>query len=145
MPIPVLGHHDAAEVGVTAEVNAEQVKDLALVKIGGGPDRGNAVNGCIAAVESDDETQPLLQRHGKNVVSDLEARLRGVPVHSGDIFEESVAGLQDGLSSSDDVLASDRDGQFVAVKFCVGSEAGERFDCSVFRMRLKDGLLALDG
>src|SRR6266852_4136373 len=145
MPIPVLGHHDAAEVGVTAEMNAEQVEDLALVKIGGGPDWCDAVQGRGVAVETDDKTQTLFQRHRKDMVGDLEARLRGIPVDGGDVFEKVVAGLQDGLSGSDDVLAGDRDGQLVAVKFCIGSEAGERFDCSVFRMRLKDGLLALDG
>ena len=44
MAFPVLGHHDAAQVGVTVEVNAEEVEDLALVEVGGGPDGGDAVD-----------------------------------------------------------------------------------------------------
>ena len=38
MALPVVGHHDAAQVGVAAEVNAEEVEDLALVEVGRGPD-----------------------------------------------------------------------------------------------------------
>src|SRR3981081_3530310 len=100
MPIPVLRHHDAAQVGMAAKVNAEQVEDLALVKVRRGPDRGDAVECRIAAVETDDETKPLFQRHREYVVGNLKARLRGIPVHGSDVFEEVVAILQDSLSGA---------------------------------------------
>jgi hypothetical protein len=37
--LPVVGHHDAAQVGMPFKANAEKIEDLALVKIGRGPDR----------------------------------------------------------------------------------------------------------
>src|SRR5260370_5467830 len=85
MPIPVFGHHDAAQVGVAAEVNAEQVEDLALVKVSRGPDRADAVEGRRIAVETDDKAQSLFQGHREDVVDDLQTRLGGLLDNSGDI------------------------------------------------------------
>src|ERR1700733_9765363 len=119
MPVPVFRHHDAAKIRVTAEVNAEQIEDLALVKVRGGPDRGNALNGCLVAIKADDQTQPLFQRHRKDVVDDLEARLGGIPVDGGNVFEEVVAGLPHSFTRRDDVLAGDGDGQLGAVDLCI--------------------------
>ncbi len=61
----------------------------------------------------------------EDVVGDLKARLGGVPVDGGDVFEEVVAGLLDGLAGGDDVLAGDGDGQLVAVELGIGGEIGE--------------------
>src|SRR5882757_4639411 len=115
MPIPVFGHHDAAQVGVAAEVNAEQVEDLALVKVSRGPDWCDAVEGRRVAVETDDKAQTFFQRHGKNVINDLEARLGGIPVDGGDILEEVVTGPLYGFAGRDDAFARDGDRQLVAV------------------------------
>ncbi len=38
----------------------------------------------------------------------------------GDVFEEVVTGLLDGLSGGDDVFAGDGDRQLVAVELCIG-------------------------
>src|SRR5271168_4165856 len=142
MPVPVFRHHDAAKVGMTADVDAEEVEDFALVEVGGGPDGGDAVDGGVFAVEANDEANALFQRHGEDVVGDLVARLGGVPVDGGDIFEEVVPGLLDGLAGSDDVLAGYGDGQFGAVVFRIGGEIGERFDGGVVGVCLEDGLFA---
>ena len=42
---------------MAAEVNAEQVEDLALIKVRGGPHGSNAVDGRFVAIEPDDEAQ----------------------------------------------------------------------------------------
>ena len=47
---------------MAAEVNAEEVEDLALVEVGGGPDGGDAVERGGIAIEPDDEANALLQR-----------------------------------------------------------------------------------
>src|SRR5271156_1575797 len=105
MAVPVFWHHDAAKVGVAPDVDAEEIEDFALVEVGRGPDGRDAVDGGVFAVEANDEANALFQRHGEDVVGDLVARLGGVPVDGGDVFEEFVAGLLDGLAGSDDVLA----------------------------------------
>ena len=77
----------------------------------------------------------------EDVVAELEARLGGVPVDGGDVFEEVVAGGLDGFAGGDDVLAGDGEGQFVAVEFGVGGEVGEGFDGGVVGMRREDGFV----
>src|SRR5258708_5078070 len=105
MPVPVFWHHDAAEVGVAAEVNAEEVEDLTLIKVGGGPGRGDCVDAFDVADEEDDKTQPLLQRNREGLVDDLEARWGGVRVDGGDVFEEFVARLLYAFTGRDDAFA----------------------------------------
>ena len=45
---------------MAAEVNTEEVEDLALIKVCRGPDRGDAVERGVVAVEPDDEANTLL-------------------------------------------------------------------------------------
>src|SRR3954470_3487758 len=40
-PLPVLWHEDPAAIGMSGEVHAEHVIDLALEPVGGGPDAGH--------------------------------------------------------------------------------------------------------
>ena len=107
---------------MAAEADAEEVEDFALVEVCRGPDGSDAVDDAIFAIEPDDEAHALLQRMRKDVIGDLEARLGGVPVDRGDVFEEVVAGLLARPAGGDDVLAGDGDGQLVAVEFGVGGE-----------------------
>src|ERR1700733_7111604 len=145
MPVPVFRHHDAAKIRVAADVDAEEVEDFALVEVGRGPNGRDAVNGGVFAVEANDEANALFQRHGEDVVGDLVARLRGIPVDGGDVFEEFVPGLLDGLAGSDDVLPGYGDGQLGAVVFCIGGEIGQRFNGGVVGGGLEDGLFSFDG
>ena len=98
--VPVVGHHDAGEARVAGEVDAEEVEDFALVEVGGGPDGGDGVDGEVVAVDAGDEADALFQRVREDMIGDLEARLGGVPVDGGDVFEEVVAGLLDGLAAA---------------------------------------------
>src|ERR1700733_1700094 len=145
MPIPVFRHHDAAQIGMAAEVNTEEVKNLALVKVRGWPDSSDAVKRGRIAVEANNQTHPLFAREGKYVIDDLKSRLRGVPVDSSNILKKVVAVLFHCFAGGDDAFASDSDGQFVAVELCVGSEISECFDRGIFGVRLEDGRFALDG
>src|SRR5882757_3808607 len=141
MALPVFGHHDAARVGVAAEVNAEEVEDLALVEVGRGPDAGDAVDDRVGAIEADDQTKTGFEAMRKNVIGDLEAGLGGIPVDGGYIFKKIVDRLN-GLTGSDNVFAGDGDSQFVAVILGVGGEVCQRNNGCVFRMGLEDGLSA---
>ena len=44
MALPFVGHHDAAQVGMSAEADAEEVEDLALVEVRRRPDGRDAVD-----------------------------------------------------------------------------------------------------
>src|SRR5580692_3323947 len=106
MPFPVFRHHDSTKVGMATEVNPEEVEDFALVEVGRGPYRSDAVEGGSVTIESNDQAHPLLELVRKNTVRDLKARLGGVPVDSGDILKEVVASLLNRFGRRDDVLAS---------------------------------------
>src|SRR3954471_2884612 len=127
MAVPVFGHHDAAQVGVTAEVNAEEVEYLALVEVGGRPDGGDAVEGSVITCEANDEAHATLQREGENAVADLETRFGGVPVDSGDILEEVVTSGFDCLTCSNDVLTGDGDGELFTIELCGDGQLREYF------------------
>ncbi len=61
MSLPVFGHHDAAQVGVTSEVHAEEVEDLTLIEISRRPDRSNAIERGVIACETHGDSQTALQ------------------------------------------------------------------------------------
>src|ERR1700677_1864476 len=145
MPFPVFRHHDSTKVGMATEVNSEEVEDFALVEVGRGPYRGNAVEGGSVTIESNDETNPLLQLVRKNTVRDLKAGLGGEPVDRGDILKKVIASLLNCFRCRDDVLASHGNGKFASVVLGVRSEVGEGLYGRVLRMRLEDGLFAFDG
>src|SRR5580698_7927578 len=85
MAFPVVGHHDAGQAWVAAEVNAEEVEDFALVEVGRGPDRGDGVD-ALAFRDASNHPDTLLQAKAKNRIADLKARFAGVPVDGGDVF-----------------------------------------------------------
>ncbi len=92
MSLPVFGHQDAAQVGVSFEANAKEVEDFALVVVGARPDRGNGLDRRIGTGDEGSQADALLIRVRKNVVAQLEARLRREPVDRRHVFEEVVAG-----------------------------------------------------
>src|SRR5579862_8693255 len=129
---------------MSAEVNAEEIEDLALIKVGGGPSRSDAVQRSLVTGKPDDETDTLLQRHREHVIRDLKSRLGGIPVDSCNVFKESVPRLPDRLHSGDDIFAGDGNRQFITVELSIGSKLGERFNRGMVRVRLEDGLFALN-
>src|SRR5450631_950652 len=56
MTFPVIGHHDARKAGMAGEVDAEQVEDLALVKVRRWPDGSDGIKSEIDGVEQNGET-----------------------------------------------------------------------------------------
>ena len=51
---------------MAAKVHAEEVEDLALVKIGRRPHRRDAVERGVLAIQPDDQADTLLKREGKD-------------------------------------------------------------------------------
>src|SRR5665213_3829356 len=129
--VPVVGHHDAGEARMAGEAHAEEVEDFALVEVGGRPDGGDAVDVRDVAVDAGDDADALLQTHAEDRVRDLEARLGGVPVDGGHIFEEVVAVGLRSLRGGDDRLRRDGQGEFLAVPLGVGDEVLQRADGDV--------------
>src|ERR1017187_993945 len=145
MAFPVLGHHDARQARVAGKVDAEEVEDLALVKVRRGPDRSDGIECEIGGTELNGEAHAVLQAVRKNVVGKLEAWLLRIPVDCRHILEKVVSGGLHGLARGDDVFLCYRDRQFVSVELRVGRQIGERLDRGVIRHRLEDGGLAQQG
>src|ERR1035438_5750522 len=82
MALPVVGHHDARQAGVAGKVNAEQIEDLALVKVRRGPRRSDGINRQVGGVEPHRQPHPFLQAVRNNVVRELKTRLLRIPVPS---------------------------------------------------------------
>ena len=62
------------------------------------------------------QADALLQLVGKDVVRDLEARLAGIPVHAGDVFEEVVAGVLQRAAGGANRVRGDDQGQLAAIE-----------------------------
>ncbi len=134
---------------MSGEVDAEEVEDFALVEVGGGPDGGNGVDAGIVAGDAGVDADALLEAHAEDGVGDLEAgrcrSVRGIPVDSGDVFEEVVAGILGGLGGGADVLRSDGEGEFFAVPLGVEDEVLECANGDVVGQCFGDGFFAEDG
>src|SRR5690349_17633225 len=48
MAVPIVGHQNAAQVGVVQELNAEQVEDFTFVPVGGPPDGSDRLDDRFA-------------------------------------------------------------------------------------------------
>ncbi len=118
-----------------AEADSEEVEDLALIEISRRPDGSDAVDLEVHAVDRRRQPNTRLQAERKDVIDDLEARLGGVVVHAGDIFEEVVAGLLYQRGGGADVLAGDLERQFAAIEFGVEQRLGQ---CSLDRLESRD-------
>src|SRR5438067_13823645 len=47
--LPIIWQHDSSQIGVAVELDAQQVDQLALVPVGAGDDRGQAVRLAVGA------------------------------------------------------------------------------------------------
>src|SRR5579862_6270072 len=93
MSHPFLRHHDAAQIRMALEADAEEIEDFALVIVGAGPDRGDGFNGGIFFPDPGLQPDALLILVRNDVVAELEAWVRGKPVDGGHVFEGIVARL----------------------------------------------------
>src|ERR1700733_1819536 len=124
MAFPLIGQHDAAEVGVTAEAYSEQIPYFALIEVGRWPFGSDAFHFCVEAIDQDAEAEAFLQAVGKDVIGHLEAWFAGVPVHAGDVDEEVIARGFEGAAYRAEVVAVDPEGQFTAIEASVGDAGG---------------------
>src|ERR1700677_37173 len=92
MPLKLFRHHNAAQIGVLLEANAEQVEDFTLVIVGSGPHWGDGLDGGAGFVEKNAQPDALFQRVRQNVIAQLKSRRGGEPVDGGHIVKEVIAG-----------------------------------------------------
>src|ERR1700712_5221760 len=119
MAFPFVGHHDASEIGMSAEPDTEEIEDLSLIEVSRRPDWGDAVDLRIEAVHWNRQAHSRLQTVRNDVIDDLEARFGRVVVHTGDIFEEVIAGLLYDRCGGADMLAGDLQRELGVMKLCV--------------------------
>jgi len=71
---PVVGHQDAAQVGMAVELDAHQVVDLAFRPVGAGPQRSEAGHGrAVAARRKDLEADPFAGARRGEMINRAEA------------------------------------------------------------------------
>src|ERR1700693_2730790 len=116
MAFPLIGHHDATQVGVTAEAYSEQIPNFALIEVGRWPFGSNAFHFWLEAIDHDAEAEAFLQAVGEDVIGHLEAWFAGVPVHAGDVDQEVIAGGFEGAAHWAEVVAVDPQGQLTVIE-----------------------------
>ena len=92
MTLPIVGHQDAPQVGVAAEVDAEHVEHLPLVPVGGREDWGDAGRVRLLPRQFGFDADIAGLVKGEQVVVEGEVPVAGpVPpegfVHGGDVFQ----------------------------------------------------------
>src|SRR5438270_3155135 len=120
MPLPILWHHDAAQVGMAEKAYPEKIEDFALEEVRRRPRSHQRLDRRIAARNSGDQTHSLLSRVGKQVVDDFKARFRREDVDAGDVGKKIEFGLwafTKNLASLSDANAVYINGEFPAIQF----------------------------
>src|SRR5262245_57598726 len=69
---PILGHQDAAQVGVALEGDAEQVEDLPLLPVGVAPDLAHRRHHRVVARRVGFEDEPVAMRVREEMIDDLD-------------------------------------------------------------------------
>lgn len=115
MAVEAVVGHDASEIRVSDEEDAEQIVDLALVPVGAVVEiaqtghGGGLVGICL-------DPQARVVADAEHVVDDLEALVLGGVVDCGDVGDLGVLGsgvvLEEG-EGGDDARGRDVDGQFI--------------------------------
>jgi hypothetical protein len=90
---PILGHQDAAQIGVAGKPDAEQIKDLALAPVRGGPDSGDTFDYGSLARKKTLQSQPLFALVGKQMIDDFKARFCGPPINRCNVGEKTIAAV----------------------------------------------------
>ena len=119
MPLPIVGHHDAAQIGMAFKANAEQIEDFALVKVGRGPDRSDGLDGGSASSSITRSRMCSLNAWERMMVAQLKARRSREPVYRGHILKKVVAGRLHGGRGGANLIRRNGQRQFVEVESCI--------------------------
>src|SRR5579863_9335264 len=85
MTFPCLRHLNATQVRMSGEPHPEQVINFPLKEVRSRPKWRNRLDGWSILCEANLQPYAFLFGNGKKVVNDLEPRLRGIPIHTGDV------------------------------------------------------------
>src|ERR1700730_837104 len=84
MSFPVYWHQDAPQIGMVAKAYAEHVEYFTLIPVGRAPHAGHRFDLAIRVANPAFQPDPLVPVERVQIVSDLEARLGGSPIHRCD-------------------------------------------------------------
>src|SRR5437764_14715633 len=98
MTLPILRHHDSPQIWMPREAYAKEVKYLTFKEVGGGPERCNRLHGSVIALKFYFKAHPLFQSMRQQMINHLKARLRGIPVNTGEVREKVELRLQNRAS-----------------------------------------------
>ena len=139
----VLGHEDAAQVGMPVEHDAEHVVDLALLVVGAGPDVDDGVDVGAFGVHAHLDGDPVDLLHVEQLVEHPQPRLVGVVVDAVKARQERVAapaevlehGLDGGRAGEDRRALAEIDGVENRVRFGLPEILGDQLQAGGVRHR----------
>src|ERR1019366_5482598 len=117
MPFPIVRQHDAAQIRMVPEPDAEQIERFPLEPVRAAPHFRHGIDLRIAARQAALQAQPLIPVERVHMIHHLESRLRGISVHAGDrtqaykpliVFQKPA--------HAHDFFARNRNRQFAPVK-----------------------------
>src|SRR6202171_209175 len=118
MAFPAFREHDAAQVGMSQEPYAEQVKDFALKEIGRRPNGSDGLDHCIVARERYFQAHKFFALMREQLVSQLEPRFTRIKIGTCEVGKkvDEPLGLEL-IAGVADILARNVNRKFVAVEF----------------------------
>src|SRR5258708_17712238 len=117
MAFPIFGKHDAAQVGMSQEAYAEQIKDFALEKIGCRPDGSDGFNYCIIARERYFQPHKFFALMREQLVGELESRITRIKIRTREIRKKVDQALcLELIAGVADILTRNINGKLVAVE-----------------------------
>src|SRR5882724_9377022 len=99
------------------EAHSEQIKNLALKKVGRWPDRCDRFNHRIVSLQPDLQAHTLFLLHGEQMVGKLKALIAGIIVSAGQVGKKIGQALRFELRACrTDGLARDVDRKLIAIE-----------------------------
>src|SRR3984957_13318351 len=84
MPLPIVRHHDAPQIGMVAEAHAEKVEGFAFVPAGPPPHAGHRIDGGIGARQAASYAQALVPFEAVEMIDHFKTRLPRIAVDARD-------------------------------------------------------------
>src|SRR5579862_10050247 len=134
--LPIVGQHDAGEIGMIAEAHAEQVESFALEPVGPAPDGCDGIDLRVVAGKARLDPNAKIPLERMEMIDHFEAGLGGVAVDPRDGAQtHELLVLLEEAADGNDLPGGDLEREFAAIEFG-RHESGriERFDRSSQRV-----------
>ena len=124
MAFKLIGHHDAAQVGMFFKPDAEQVKHLAFVIVRAGPYGGDRFDLGACLFKHDAQADAFFERVRQQVIAQLETGGGREPVDGSQVVKEVVSGGFQGDGGGANLLRRNGQREFPEVELGIDQRIG---------------------